>query len=643
MTELIIPVDLMAYCVGRLDAQGENAPVQKFAGVTTDYRNQTTTEHPAFLGVNVTRDPIHQPPLSSLECGVHLHWAMPDALTHASCGSGSLEFPPLPNRWLVTRIVAKGVIPSKHWIIESDRLSTSGKQWLPTVPVSASVGRNEAAQRDFRYLGAWQEFDNTWHEPTTDASELLNALSGNELHAVASGDIAFAAFYPNSRSVFGFYDNLTDLTDWPVELMYVVTGWYSTLSNDPLNGGVNLDLLQSKLGWTFKSMSDVSPNRSLYSGLTQGIQWSPDQKYVKDPDPVKGDIAIGNNPAEVLSAYFRGKKFPDVPLFEELMTLYAAGLLQGVTAPFPGQLAMLEETLHELQFSGFDGGSIYTISRGTAEDTDLPLPLADALNLLNAAQQTADSALVELQQARWQLFANWMRLFEADSSYLQAAFNAFSSQLNLQDNIQRYLQTAVDAVASQKSVVEKMLSSDLALIEVPAARFYTATEPVVMLVGDAATPALRHGGDGRYHPIGYLVCRLVTDVLEAISVDTSTLQASNYLTIAPNTQNLPSPAIASLIQEAALLNTAIASAVTGIAEEKLAKDLDLLITGEDSKLYKQPVGLPPSPVGITTWPGENPWCSLMLLWKATFHPLLDTSGLIDYQNFFFYKQLQSKP
>ena len=65
MSALIVPVDVMAYCVGTLDAQG---PARSFVGATTDFTNQTTANRPAFLGVNVTRDAT-QPPLWPLEAG----------------------------------------------------------------------------------------------------------------------------------------------------------------------------------------------------------------------------------------------------------------------------------------------------------------------------------------------------------------------------------------------------------------------------------------------------------------------------------------------------------------------------------------------------------------------------------------------
>lgn len=53
--------------------------------------------------------------------GVHLHWALPDALTR---GDSGLNFPAVPNRWLVTRKRKSGDrwICDKQWVVESDYL-----------------------------------------------------------------------------------------------------------------------------------------------------------------------------------------------------------------------------------------------------------------------------------------------------------------------------------------------------------------------------------------------------------------------------------------------------------------------------------------------------------------------------------------
>ena len=566
MSGLIVPVDVVAYCIGRLDAQG---PAGSFAGATTDYSRQTAGRAAdAFLGINVTRD-ADEPPLWPLETGVHLHWAMPDALTraHTTSGpSGRMAFPALPNRWLVTRIVGNAE-SARHWIAESDTLSTAppGRKRAPTVPVAETGPQGDA--RGFRYLGAWEVFGTGRAAPGA-RPDTLKDLTGAELHAVTTGDIAFAAFYPNSRTSFGFHDDLADLAKaavkprYPVELMYVITGWYATPGNDPLNAGLDVPQLEAQLGWTVAAPPDPPATYSLYSGLVQGVRWNPGTRYVTDdPEPIFGDVAIGNHPAEALAAYFKGINHPTLRAVEELLTLYLTGLLPDLAAPAAGQLAALEESLHELQFTAIDGGTVYTIMRGAGEAAGLPPLLADALNLLNTLQQAADVAAVQVRQARWQLFSSWYRLFEADpenQDEQNAARYGFSRQLALLSAITAYQQRTASAAADQNSAVGQMLRSDLTLTPVPAARYYTPAEPVVLLAGDAAAPAERYGGDGRYHPDGYLVCRRDSDMLTLLRIATTTLDASQFVALAPSrADQLPYAGITALIQEAALLNTVI--------------------------------------------------------------------------------------
>jgi hypothetical protein len=649
MSGLIVPVDVLAYCVGTVDAHG---PVHSFAGATTDYSSQDTPR-PAFLGINVTRD-ADTAPMWPLESGIHLHWAVPDALTRAAVTAGPMSFPALPNRWLVTRISgnAQG---AKHWIVSSDALSSSppdGHQ-APTVPVAQQAAHpGGPPQRAFRYLGTAAEFTPDWAEPKA-GPETLKAMTGAELHAVATGDITFAAFYPSSRSSFGFHDDLADLAGAPAELTYVVTGWYGTPASDPLQAGLTADQLQAQLGWTTGSPS-ATVSYSVYSGLVQGIRWDPNTRYLTDdPEPVAADVAVGNHPAEALAAYLRGTGHPALTAFEELLTLYLTGLLPNLATPEAGQLARLEEVLHELQFSSTDGGTIYTITRGSARDTqevtDLPLRLADALNLLNTRQQAADLAAVQARQGKWQLFTSWCRLFEVSQDDQNAAFGAFSRQYGLLPAILAQAQTTALDAATQRTAVHQMMGTGLTLTPVPAARYCAPTDPVVLLAGDAAAPAVRYGGDGRYHPAGYLACRLDSDVLQRLGIGrTATLQAAQFTALTPaSLDQLPHPEIAALIQEAALLDTAIGAAASGVAEPALAADLVTWLEGGTPRYYRHPTGVPPSAVAVGVWPGANPWMSLFVLWDAQFHPLLDPvaddGSVADYPPGFFTANYQLDP
>ena len=644
MSGLIVPVDVTAYCIGRADANKPARSPVSFAGATTDYSRQTGGSAPdAFLGINVTRD-ADQSPLWPLETGVHLHWAMPDALTRADTTSGRMTFPPLPNRWLVTRIAGHAE-SARHWIVESDTLSNRVPVW-EAKPGADGARRGSAG---FPVPRRAKGLQRRLAEPAR-RQETLAGLTGAELHAVTTGDIAFAAFYPNSRTSFGFHDDLADLAAAPAELMYVVTGWYATPANDPLNAGLNLPQLQTQLRWTFNPPSDPPVTYSLYSGLVQGIQWNPRTRYLTDlPEPISGDVAIGSHPAEALAAYFRGATHPALPAVEELLTLYLTGLLPSLATPAAGELAALEEALHELQFTAIDGGTVYTIMRGASEATELPPLLADALNLLNICQQAADIAAVELRQAKWQLFSSWYRLFEADpdnQDEQNAARDGFSRQLTLQSAVAAHAQRSARAAADQKSAAEQMLTgSDLTLTPVPAARYYAPAEPVVLLAGDAAAPAERYGGDGRYHPDGYLACRRAADLLQSLRIVATTLCASKFAALAPSpADQLPYAEIATLIQEAALLNTAVGAAESAVAESTLAPDLRRWLQNPAAQgylsqpSYGEPSGVPPSPVAVNAWPGANPWMSLMLLWEAQFHPLLATAAhgtMVDYPPGFF--------
>jgi hypothetical protein len=645
---LIVPVDVSAYCVGSIDAHEQT---QLFAGATTMYTEQTG-QNSAFMGSNVTRD-FDQSPLWALEEGLHLHWAAPDSLTHAaqSEASGDLDFPALPNRWLVTRfLIQGGQASSKAWIIESDVLSSAppnGKN-APTLPA-------QDAQQNFRYVGVWQVFDGNWVEPNIPAGQTIKALFGSEIHAVASGDIAFAAFYPNARNVFGFYDDVADVSvsgDTPVNLMYAVTGWFSDGANDPLSKNLTLEELQQQYAWTYGDGGGATPAYSLYAGLVQDIGWNPNTQYITDSDtPVSLDVAVGNNPAETMAAYFRGVNAPTLTIYEQLLTMFEMGLLSTYKQPKPGQMADLAETLHEKMFSSVDAGTIYTIVLPSADDPNslddqntapnLPLPLADALNLLNEYQQQYDMATVEVEQYRWQVFADWYRIFQVDVSSQNYAFNTFVAHYQLNQTVQQNLTAAQTQCAHQLTAVKNMLSGQkLVLKALPAPVYWAPNEPVVLVAGQDIEAARRYGGDGRFHDEGYLVCRLTTQVLTAIQVNVNgpvTLDASQFGgALPPGVGSLPyGTDCSNLSEEACLLNTSLVAARAGGSDATLAPALGAWLNGteQSGNPYQQFTGTLPSPVAVRWWQNGNPWFPLILLWEADFHPLMPTTQGAQLQNY----------
>jgi hypothetical protein len=118
---LMVPVQLDALYVA-----GEELSVVK---LTPDFPVQPYIE-PALKEemnsdtANVS-DSLVSPPFQNqtlrLTHGVHLHWALPDALTR---GDSALNFPAVPSRWLVTRKRKVGTQwqVEKQWVVESDYL-----------------------------------------------------------------------------------------------------------------------------------------------------------------------------------------------------------------------------------------------------------------------------------------------------------------------------------------------------------------------------------------------------------------------------------------------------------------------------------------------------------------------------------------
>ncbi|HKB42242.1 MAG TPA: hypothetical protein VKD72_37795, partial [Gemmataceae bacterium] len=185
-----------------------------------------------FLGQQLETPPGNTDPGLNQEPGVHLHWALPDGLTHgvASPNGQGADFPLIPNRWLVVRLwdqteqKSELTLQFRAWIVESDTITDEG-----TGAIWLSVGAgnpNPQHEQDYSVRVGRQFELGQWPGET--------AASSIDISAVGYGDPSFAAYYPASRRMLGFYDSdLDDLQD--VGLTYFVAGWYAKPDKDPLH------------------------------------------------------------------------------------------------------------------------------------------------------------------------------------------------------------------------------------------------------------------------------------------------------------------------------------------------------------------------------------------------------------------------
>jgi hypothetical protein len=184
---LLVPVDVRAMVV--------NSVAVPFVRAQMNYANldECTSPSPA---------PFQQDDVRFADDrrnhGVYLQWTLPDALRHGTGKTdGTLSFPPVPNRWLVVRVLRTtggATTPQlSAWVVESDFLRGSdGANYAD--PGSKTLRQTQIGRRVVVSDGApWQE----------------SASGPSFLRAVAESNPAFATYQPFNTNVFSIHDDLT--------------------------------------------------------------------------------------------------------------------------------------------------------------------------------------------------------------------------------------------------------------------------------------------------------------------------------------------------------------------------------------------------------------------------------------------------
>jgi hypothetical protein len=506
-----------------------------------------------------------------LRAGVHLHWALPDALTRGAIAENNTTFPAVPNRWLVTRSRQEQGKErlERQWIVESDYLYPADAG-----AVSGSITIPFPAEKDhppFRYLGRKMPFS-AWTEATAEAAtgKYLGAL-GYQLTAVGyqhkatyllpglpvyadsrlwsmateSGrgyaEPTFAAFYPNCQSVFGFHDAAPPATLRDVQ--YDVMGWYSDPTQDCLRAIETLIQERAKI-------TKQAALQEVYQwDVTEGAMPDTTVCYArltvkKDTPPscVRPDkavtIAVGNTSTQALSAYMAQTLAPALHitpsrLEEQLEALHLAARLGARTLDVGAKFA---EARHERGFTAVPAGTLWGINQvsantdrtDAAEDSPqetLPDELAHLLNSLNLLQMAYDQAGHVLESMQKQLFADWYK-------YMLSAYPPDDTRDNYPDidEVRYFIEKNDLLPITRQQGKRQVLQSQCrrlharvttkvkeyrertkrpyALQPRPAPRYWQPHEPVLLIADAEIAPTTRHGQDGRLHPEGLLTCHV---------------------------------------------------------------------------------------------------------------------------------------
>ena len=242
---ILVPVDVQAYVV---PTDGREACVD-VAGVDGD---------PAPFDPGAVRPP-----------GVHLHWALPDALLRGENDpvTRRVRMPRLPDRWVVVRtLLPEGARTAyaSGWVLDA---VTGGVTPLSTYAGTVPPGT-----------------------PPLDGGVPLEVLDG-----AARGSLLWTATYQGALNRFALHDPLLDLPGVEVaphgihrgRASYTVAGWWTDSGTDPLAGTRGETSLRARLAelrwWVSPDGEDAveyaedprSAKLEQYAGLTSPRTYAP--------------------------------------------------------------------------------------------------------------------------------------------------------------------------------------------------------------------------------------------------------------------------------------------------------------------------------------------------------------------------------
>lgn len=295
----------------------------------------------------------------------------------------------------------------------------------------------------YRFLGRKLELG-AWRSGTANSQHIKELSAIGPFATVDNLDnekVAFAGFYPNCRSVFGFHDrDFTTNTTPAKDLRYDVIGWYSDGENDYLDKFIKeqypdrdplslLDTLQSKAGWTLEIGDNQSfPDRLLCHA---SLSFAPGGS-VTNPQAIKfqGTIAVGNTQEEAIAAYVADQLDTNTKnrktIEEQLEAIQMSGRLVQQNLDFGPKF---RQGLHEDSFTGqckeiswqvvpesdpkiSQSGSANPANAVQGEgimQVTLSANISDRISEVNEAQSEYDQQLAKVGSIREQVYADWYK------------------------------------------------------------------------------------------------------------------------------------------------------------------------------------------------------------------------------------------
>ncbi len=491
------------------------------------------------------------------EAGVHLHWAMPDALlrgTLATRPDGStnrLALSALPDRWLVLRL-----------LVPAGATEVSARGWVICADLGTVVD-----------LPAWTG------EQALPAAKRRTVTAG-ELTGSVGGSAQWASTYDAVIDRFAFHDPLDDLgTVAPSGVAgdqagYLVSGWWSHAELDPLDAArsdASLHDHLDRMRWHLQEDHEDG-HRLVAFGALDSVRRSrlnlltADRYSSPEPD-VSARIANPNVTRD--SAHLVREAIEPVTRYEAHLTPFAEVAHRVVASePLFPRSTLLHGCVHGVPVAGQveprvenrPAAAALAVVLGHHGDDIVATVAADGFGLTDPAQRRAAERLVSGFAGQiLDRLATPDGLVDIEEHEHGAAFTGLPGGTSGTDRVKmgdagapliagapgrsernRVDQAAAeplkariswagknrlelfedDGVALRRQVLEwtaerpaQEPSSEVREIKKPAPRFHVPSPPILAVRG--AKRSLRHRGDGRFSPDGQLRVRWPSQILRA--------------------------------------------------------------------------------------------------------------------------------
>jgi hypothetical protein len=656
-TRVLVPIDVQALYV----PQGSAEAMVRLPFALTEPDGQPAAEMPAPFDPGAAREP-----------GVHLHWAMPDALlrgtltTKPDGSTNRLELAALPDRWLVLRLFAPSgatQVASRGWVVCADvGTVVELADWTGEQSPPAAERRTVAPDELTGSVGGSPQWASTYdavidrfafHDPLDDpAAAAPNGVAGDQVGYLVAGWWSHAELDPldSARTAASLHDHL-DRMGWHLEedredghrlvayrSLEIMRRSTVGLTSAERYGGPEPSAPAREaispvtryepfltpfadVAHRVVSSEPLFPRSTLVHGCVHGVPVGSGVDAPLENRPQADALAValghhGEDVAATVAADGFGVTDPGQRrAVERLVSGFTGQLLDRLATP--DGLVDIEEHEHSIAFTGIPAGTSGT-DRVTMGDAAAPLVVGASGR--SQAARAADAAAAPLKS----------RITWAGKS--------------------RFELLADDGVSLRRQVLEWTAPeppvephSEVREIAKPAPRFHVQSPPIVAVRG--AKRSLRHRGDGRFSIDGRLRVRWPSQVLrapslvdlarvlptlgsaavpeEALALARETVLTNPYLSpwladAAAQTHGVDAGPLRTRFQAESAVRFGPAATYDGrssfLAGEVVGAPLTAILVGDEVRRHSLWEGVEPDPVGVSTW--SQPWIPLWLEWEA---------------------------